>query len=101
MPVSNAPRTRTVLVAFVSWSARRISFALGVLSPHLSLSLPHKGGGNCVAHTFAIHERAPAGRLPEVNEVNSPTSRPISPWRVRSRLAPVLAIMSENDGAVA
>src|SRR5207245_1987252 len=40
---------------FVSWSARRISFALGVLSPPLSLSLTHKGGGNRGVRTFATH----------------------------------------------
>jgi len=34
-------------------SAQRTSFALGALSPPLSLSLPRKGGGNVVALAFA------------------------------------------------
>ena len=38
---------------FVSRSALRIGFGLGVLSPPLSLSLPRKGGGNRGARTFA------------------------------------------------
>jgi hypothetical protein len=33
----------------------RASFALGASSPPLSLSLPHKGGGNRGARTFVTH----------------------------------------------
>src|SRR5262245_26738940 len=36
-------------------SVHETSLAVGALSPPLSLSLPHKGGGNRVARTFATH----------------------------------------------
>src|SRR6266403_2074594 len=35
----------------------RICFAPCALSPPLSLSLPHMGGGNAVARTFATHDQ--------------------------------------------
>jgi len=42
-------------LAIVFATARRTSFGLGALSLPLSLSLPHKGGGNRAARTFATH----------------------------------------------
>jgi hypothetical protein len=36
-------------------SVRGSNFTLGALSPPLSLSLPHKGGGNRVARAFVPH----------------------------------------------
>jgi hypothetical protein len=44
-----------VRLAVVLQYAHEITIALGALLPPLSLSLPHKGGGNRGARTFATH----------------------------------------------
>src|SRR5262245_13354401 len=55
VPALKRGRAVLAIAAFRAALARKRTGSLDALPPPLSLSLPHKGGGNRVARTFATH----------------------------------------------